>query len=126
MNLATFEQWISEEKSNEEKYDQQLKLIVKIVKMLNFSYSSCLHFCKWAVACMCLSFLICNEKVKNKNYYMPHESFEEPTFTEDQGSTQKRKFDLVFCPARIQSCEKNIPIILYLQNTEMSFKFIRN
>lgn len=57
---------------------------------------------------------------------MPHESFEEPTFTEDQGSTQKRKFDLVFCPARIQSCEKNIPIILYLQNTEMSFKFIRN
>lgn len=38
---------------------------------------------------MCLSFLICNKKVKTKNYYMPHGSIEGPTFTEDQSSKPK-------------------------------------
>lgn len=72
---------------------------------------------------MCLSFLIYSEKVKNKNCYMPHER---ACIYRRSKQQSKNKSDLVFCPAWIESCEKNPQTFLYLQCTEMSFKFIRN
>lgn len=74
---------------------------------------------------MCLSFLICNEKVKNKNY-MPHESVEGPTFTADQSSNPKISLTLYFAQHGFKVMRKKTPIILYLQYTEISFKLIRN
>lgn len=70
-------------------------------------------------------FLICSEKVKDKNFYMLHKSVEGLTFTEAQTSNPKISLTLCFVQHEFNLPEKK-NLILYLQYTEMSFKFTRN
>lgn len=54
---------------------------------------------------------------------MPHESVEGPTFTEPQTVTQKWAWPCVLSSVGSKLWENKL--ILYLQYTAMSFKFIR-
>lgn len=62
--------------------------------------------CKGVVACVFFSFLISSEKVKEKNFYMPHKSVEGPTFTEAQTSNRKISLTLCFVQCGFKVVEK--------------------
>lgn len=74
---------------------------------------------------MCLSFLICSEEVKDKNFCIFHKSVEWPTFTEAQTSNSKISLALCSVQCGFKVVNKKI-LCLYLQYTEKSSTFIRN